>query len=248
MKPLLTTIVLALGLSAITPVLAQQSLPVRGDKAVESAKLAYAREIAEVKYDSLPLEEIVARLREDFPEINFILPEELGEVIVRLELRNVTLTEIMQAIQIAGRLEHLKFEQTGERLFTFRRDEDAAQRETPKPALRTFNLSGYLAGRDEVAMDKALKELHQLLEDSWTMLLGADSSLRGTAPIQLRVHPGTQMLISVGSPDQLRALEEIVYNLPGMSGIATDPATGAPVMVRPVRRTVTPEPSPAASR
>jgi hypothetical protein len=43
------------------------------------------------------------------------------------------------------------------------------------------------------------------------------------------------MLISVGTSEQLQVLEEIVYNLPGMSGIATDPATGAPVMIRPRR-------------
>jgi hypothetical protein len=233
MKHPLPTLALALGLSAFTPALAQQPAAASSrDESVEAAKLAYSRQIAEVKYDSLPLEEIVAGLRKEFPEINFILPEELGQVIVRLEMRNVRLTEIIQAIEIACLDDQIVIQQKNERLISIFRHPNARAMAGNKPVLRAINLTGYLATRPPAEQETAMKMVYELINQAVHLL---ESAREKTSPPRIEMHPGTKMLMAVGTSDQMQLLEEIVYNLPGMPGLATDPATGAPIAIRPSR-------------
>jgi hypothetical protein len=63
---------------------------------------------------------------------------------------------------------------------------------------------------------------------------------------RLQMHEGARMLLVVGTPDQLRVLDEVIGNLPGMlprpvaMGGAIDPATGAPITPNAARYTVDP--------
>lgn len=216
---------------------AQQSSPADANQqqeqqVTEMAKQAYTRQVSELKYDDLPLDEIVKNLRKEFPEVNFILPEKLGQIIVRLELRNVNLSEILQAIQIACRNDHLRFEQANDRLVVFSLDESAAP-PSEKPVLRAFNLSPYLAARPPAEQDQMMKQVQLLVEDAVRLL--ADAGRNVEMP-RLQLHDGTRTLLVVGTSEQLNVLEEVVGNLPGMPsrayrvGIATNPATGAPIL------------------
>lgn len=179
-----------------------------------------------MKYDDLPLEEIVKNLRKDFPEINFILPEELGQIIVRLELRDVGLSEITQAIQIACRSENILIQQeNSERLFSFQRNPRAAANAENKPVLRAFNLTGYLATRPPAEQESAIKMIYELAEQAVHLL---ESARQKVSLPRIEMHLGAKMLMAVGTPDQLQVLEEIVSSLPGMESTFSNRAYRQP--------------------
>lgn len=237
MRTLPNSLIAIFWLAGTAMVSAQQSSPADANQqqeqqVTEMAKQAYTRQVSELKYDDLPLDEIVKNLRKEFPEVNFILPEKLGQIIVRLELRNVNLSEILQAIQIACRNDHLRFEQANDRLVVFSLDESAAP-PSEKPVLRAFNLSPYLAARPPAEQDQMMKQVQLLVEDAVRLL--ADAGRNVEMP-RLQLHDGTRTLLVVGTSEQLNVLEEVVGNLPGMPsrayrvGIATNPATGAPIL------------------
>lgn len=231
MKLLLSTIALALGLAFVAPAPAQQALEKQNptDQFLDQRP----RDGIGVGFTNRTYEEIAEALRDLFPGLNVVVEDRLRtQKSPEIKMRNVTLRGILTALETAS--SRIKIEVAADNVVTIR-TLAGHQTENTKPILRTFNLSGYLAGQDVKARDIALVELRELLAESWGMLQDADPSLSSTSPPSLRVHAGTQMLISVGTPEQLQVLEEIVYNLPGMSGIATDPATGAPVMIRPRR-------------
>src|SRR5215212_4942525 len=65
---------------------------------------AWQRRLPEIDLgDRLPLADVAKNLTERFPEVNFVVPETArDEPVPRLNLRNVTLSEILKAIEIAS--------------------------------------------------------------------------------------------------------------------------------------------------
>lgn len=65
---------------------------------------AWQRRIPEIDLgDQLPLAEVAKNLGERFREVNFVVPERArSEAVPRLVLRNVTLGEILKAIELAS--------------------------------------------------------------------------------------------------------------------------------------------------
>jgi hypothetical protein len=254
MKQLLSTITLALGLAGLNPIQAQQPQPPANENATTAVpKNAWERQVAELVFVDETYEFIAGLLRHYFPEFNFIVEEGFQkEVAPAVAIRNSRIHGILAALEASS--PNTRAALVTDNIVSIGPRTAAISTNTAKPDVQTFNVRGYLftkthhakdeSAREE-AVDKALRELEQLVAESWSMLQEADSSLRQTPPPRLRMHKGTQMLISVGNPDQLRVIEEIVNNLPGMERFATDPATGAQIMVRPERRT---ESGPAGSR
>src|SRR6266571_4489993 len=66
-----------------------------------SVAAAWQRRLAAVGFDGLPLSEVVNKLRQDFPELNFIVKEKARSEVVSLTLRSVTLEEFLKAIEPA---------------------------------------------------------------------------------------------------------------------------------------------------
>lgn len=254
MKHLLPTLALALGLAGFNLTQAQQPQPSANENATTAVpKNAWDRQVAELVFVDETYEFVAALLRHHFPEFNFIVEEGFGkEVAPAIAIRNSRIHGILAALEAAS--PNTRATLVTDNIVAIGPRTNGISTNTARPVVQTFNVRGYLftkthhakdeSAREE-AEDKALRELELLVEESWSMLQEADSSLRQTPPPRLRMHKGTQMLISVGNPDQLRVIEEIVYSLPGMEQFATDPATGAPIIVSPPRRSGT---SPAVSR
>src|SRR2546425_234350 len=66
-----------------------------------SVAAAWQRRLSAVGYDGIPLSEVVNKLRQDFPELNFIVKEKARPEAVSLILRSVTLEEFLKAIEPA---------------------------------------------------------------------------------------------------------------------------------------------------
>jgi hypothetical protein len=250
MKQPFSTLALALGLACVAPAPAQQApeKPPTTDQFLDRRQ----KDGTGVGFTNSTYEEIAEALRDLFPGLNVVVEDSLRtQKSPEIQMRNVTLRGILKALEAAS--SKIKVEVTADNMVTIR-TLAGNQAENSKPILRTFNLNGYflpkmITAKDESArnraVEKALEELYQVVDQSWKMLQKADPSLRNTAAPLLQMHTGTLILISVGTHDQLRVIEEIVSNLQGMERLGIDPDTGAQTIIRPGRRI---EPDPAPSR
>ena len=228
----------ALWLLAAAPAFAADpsTRPAAADPAAAKTDDPWSRRIKIFQIDGLPLSECAKLLSAQFHEINFIVPasttqtEPNGEilsprdfVVPPLELRNVTLDEILTALQIAtaGRLEgarvpDAKSSQPNNQMvaFTLRPPAPPAP---PAPALakpatncRVFSLARYLGGREGKELDLAIKNIHVALDLCWAMLDAAAAP--GRAP-RLSVHSETKLLIVVGEEPQLDVIAQVIKEL-----------------------------------
>lgn len=169
--------------------------------------------IPEINFDNIPLSDAVQILGQEFPEINFVTSGEVGDFIINLHLRSVTLKEILKAIEITASGQ-VRANQTEDRLVAFygRRPP-----EKPKPVLRAYNLKQYLASRvdteSEEEVNRALENLYDVLNTSWDMLQKAEPNNEDFVRPQLRIHPQTQLLIAVGNPEALQVIDQVVGEL-----------------------------------
>src|SRR5712671_421843 len=153
-----------------------------------SVAAAWQRRLGAVGFDGAPLSEVVNQLRQNFPELNFIVKEKARSEVVSLTLRSVTLEEFLKAIEPAteGRVRVIWPTNTDDRLIIF----DKGQRFTevdPSTGLptrsgfgdqkicRVFNLGKYLARTTDKGTDAAIKEVLESLETAWSMLRQANN-------------------------------------------------------------------------
>ncbi len=186
---------------------------------------AWEKRIPQLSSDNLPLDEVVKLLRQEFPELNFIVKQKARSESVSVMLRLVTLEEILKAIDPAteGRVRVIWPTNEFDRMIIFDRTERAVSVDsttglpfpaTGKKVCRVFNLSEYLSHFPENEVDGAIKEIRGVLETAWTMLRQANEEADEPAP-SLSVHRGTKLLVAVGRPEDLQILEQVVIGLQG---------------------------------
>ena len=171
---------------------------------------ATERRLDTVIFESLPTAEIVRFLRNEFPEVNFIVRGQVGEIVLDLELRSVTLDDILEAIVIASE-EQVRVDKHNDRLVALSVEGPAPRR----PEIRAFNLSVYLDGLNDEDSNRALEELNHVFESTWAMLQRSNPNRHHLRAPELKIHGKTKLLIAVGQIEQLQAMEEIVNALQG---------------------------------
>jgi hypothetical protein len=123
----------------------------------------------EVEFNNMEMNEVVEYLRHAVKstDANFILSEEIANVTVNLQLRNVQFDQLTRAVAIAseGRVE---FESVDGSLYHIRPGEVQVHRE--KPVMRVFKLANYLQGKEEKEAAKAIEAVHQTAEMAYEML------------------------------------------------------------------------------
>jgi len=224
--PLVPALCCALLLSAgLPPAFAQApaidpntGLPV--DPAVQKA---WERRLERVSFDELPIREVVKYLREKYPEINFVMNGGAADVQVKIELRSVTLGNILDALTFASN-GNVRFDKKELRLVTVLGREP---RKRVAAELRAFSLSRYLSGLSEEDTERALKELDDVLNSSWEMLQNTRLAGEEFSFPKLSIHRKTKLLIVVGQPEQLEAVEQIVTALQGAAPTHRPPVAPA---------------------
>ncbi len=167
-----------------------------------------------VEFDSIPMGEVVRLLRREFSGVNFIVTERAEEIPVRMELRSVTLQNILNALMIATDYQ-IDIEEMEDRLVAIRTNLP----EPEKPILRAFNLRDYLMGRNGKNSSTAYQDLDEVLHLAWAELQVADQRRNPMSIPRLMIHQKTQLLIAVGQSDQLQVIEQIVTALQGNTAV-----------------------------
>ena len=183
------------------------------------------KQIKEVVFDELPLHLVVEFLRGEFDGLNFILAKELSDVAPSLQLRRVSILDILKGLSLATD-QLVQFEQVSDRLFHLFVN-PALQQQTQ---LKAFSLRSYFTDFDGDE-DEALKELYETLDQGWSLMRKrAGHGLQNRRP-ELSIHQKTKLLIAVGYPTELGVVESIVDALQaGGSTIRFGAGGGAPGM------------------
>ncbi len=177
--------------------------------------------IKEFHVDGLPLAEVVKNLQEQFPDVNFLMTPEVrdfAEPIV-LQLRSVTLQEILTAIQLTTRGALQINPLFNEKMVSLSLDPNVIMEgKLPKPQkiCRAFSLSNYLSNRSPDQTSAALKEVEDALAQCWSMLSKANSKANKDNKFErpeLSLHPETKLLIVVGEPEQLEVVAQVVNEI-----------------------------------
>jgi hypothetical protein len=94
--------------------------------------------------------------------------------------------------------------------------------------LKAFSLHRYLEGKSQEESAVALARLEQTLEDAWNMLAQGEEGGPAPEKPRLSIHRNTKILIAVGLPEQLAAIEEIINALQGPAPMSSRDAGGNP--------------------
>lgn len=177
------------------------------------------KQIEDIQFEGLPLEEVIGFLRREFDGVNFILSEDIEDVPIKLILRRVNLSDILEGISLAsgGLVECVT---VSERLVNVLGHPSNQM----KSQIRAFSLRNYLAGLEGDEREEAIVELHGVLDHGWAMMAAAGQGGGGRRP-ELSIHNRTKILIVVGQAEQLRVVEEIVGAL--QVGVPTRSMMGA---------------------
>ena len=196
----------------------------------------WSRRISELVLDGVPLVEVANYLAETnfFPEINFVMADDMKDIPIKLKLRSVNLDDIFTAIALTTK-DSVVANKVTDAMVSFQHQEVVGAPVDTKPLCRAFSLSRYLAGKSDKDVDKAMADVEDALNLCWQMLNRADrSNTRGESP-QLNLHRGTKLLIVVGQPSQVEVVAQVINQLEegsgggGGGGGAVDPTTGLPL-------------------
>ena len=181
---------------------------------------AWKRRVPSLEIDNLPLSEVALMLRKQFPEVNFIVPENARDATVHLTLRSAALDEILKAIELAseGRIRANYQKDQPDNLVGFMVAR-APVRQTPV-ICRVFSLASYLEGRNENDADRAIAQLYQVLEVAWEMTKKYERDVQAPS---LHIHGGTKLLIAVGREKELAVIEQVIRELQGSVSSTTIP-------------------------
>jgi hypothetical protein len=183
---------------------------------VESVKMSFK----EIEFDQDPMFEVVDFLRDNMSDenVNFVLSDEIADVEVNVRLRNVSFSQLTKAIEMAsgGRVQ-IEAVETG--LYHVRPGEVASVR--TQPILRVFNLSKYLSGKADQEAARAIEDLMDTVEMAFDMLNDAKRSAIGSRsakskkPLDSKFHPGTKLMLVIGSPADVEVFHEVTSQLLG---------------------------------
>lgn len=166
-------------------------------------------------FDGSPLGEVMQFLRREVPEINFVITAEAAEyALPPMELKSVTLEDAFTAIRIVSKGE-IQVGPESATMVSVTRLDPGFRPQKPRKQCVAYSLQRYLQGKPEQAVEKALRDVEEALDQCWEML-GAANQMAYERPL-LKVHPPTKMLIAVGETDQLQVIEQIVRQLEAAS-------------------------------
>ncbi len=168
---------------------------------------AWARRLASLKMEALPLVEVVKELDGKFPEVNFIVPDAGRDATVSLNLRNVSLQEVLDAIEMSSEGAVRSMKRGNMVSFAVARSGNSRGNSA---LCRVFRLSPYLDGKSEKESEVAVKSLYDALTLAWTML---GEQERGVQRPNLTIHRETKLLIAVGREKELSVVEQVVREL-----------------------------------
>jgi hypothetical protein len=181
-------------------------------------KAAWERRIPVLESDGLPLVEVVKHLRDQFPELNFLIrpsdrDRDLGGTTVRFQLRNVTFPEIVKAIELAADVPIQITATPEDRLVVFDFKQRPADTFAQVPIItRAYSLSVYLSGLGDEEAAQAMKELYNAIEVAGQLTTEATRGER-RFDAKLQMHRGTKLLIAVGRADDLQIVDQIAEQL-----------------------------------
>ena len=164
---------------------------------VETVKMSFP----DIEFVQDPMSEVVDYLRENLSgeNVNFVLSDELTKA---LEISSGGRVQI-EAVE-AG-LYHVR---PGE------------VRYVPlKPVLRVFNLSKYLSGKPDTESARAIEDLMRTVDLAFDMLNDAKRSANGSKsakskkPLNSQFHPGTKLMLVIGSPEDVDVFHEVTSQL-----------------------------------
>jgi hypothetical protein len=88
-----------------------------------------------------------------------------------------------------------------------------------KPVLRVFNLSKYLSGKPDTESARAIEDLMRTVDLAFDMLNDAKRSANGSKsakskkPLNSQFHPGTKLMLVIGSPEDVDVFHEVTSQL-----------------------------------
>jgi hypothetical protein len=195
----------------------------------EDALAAWERRIPEIEFLTGPASDVARELGHHFPEVNFVMPKGDLAFFLDLQLRAVSLGEILKALemttegQIQSRMET-------ERLVTFQ-VRSRPQTNGSKPVLRAFNLQNYLRmfpsvdpqtgavlpkkEEQEKDRERRIFQLHEALQASFDMMRRANPNNENIKMPEIDIHSEPALLIVVGTPESLKVVDQIVGALIG---------------------------------
>jgi hypothetical protein len=197
---------------ALAQVTEEKKEPTAGTPAtpdIANPELSYY--FTKVSFEEASIADILDYIAGRQPAINILATDSVKSIRVSLRLSNVNTAQLLEAIvyategrveagTLAGGIRYLRLapQFPGER----------------RPETRIFNLSTYLAGKDETQQARAVDELQKTILSTNEMLRQADPSSRARVP-QMRVNASTRLLIAVGQREDLEVLEQLVNALQG---------------------------------
>lgn len=168
----------------------------------------------DISFQGLPLGEVTKMLREYFPEMNFLVDQDVENEPIHIEqLRNVTLEDILIAIDLSTQ-GSVKAAPVNDRIVHL---SSALRQERPKTVCRTFNLANYLASSPEET-GQALADLEDALKTCWKLLAQAESNPQPLPEPVMSLHKATKLLIVAGTQEQLDTVAQVISQLDTFAG------------------------------
>jgi len=160
----------------------------------------------DVEFDGLNLAEAMDIMRQKLPDLNIVVPPSLNSApIGLLKLRNVSVLGLVRAISAAtdSRVEG-QFDDDS--YLTFVSNDGIPQ---PESVCRVLSLRQYLDGKKDDEMDRAIRDLNEVVEMARMHLEKSRPGVQMKTP-EFSVHRATKLLIVVGSPESVSIVEEVV--------------------------------------
>jgi hypothetical protein len=195
---------------------------------------AWQRRLPDINLgDNLPLAMVAELIGKQFPELNFVVPVGARDKTVPLlVLRNVTLDDILKAIELAsegnirggvpsepqgvdanGLPIRMTLGNSHGNLVAFSvgpvPGSPSAAGQNPA-VCRVFSIAPYLANRSKQDADRAVKILYDAFHTAASMLQRRDSDAR---ELDITIHEGTKLLIAVGRDKDLAVMEQVIKEL-----------------------------------
>jgi hypothetical protein len=171
----------------------------------------WQQNIKNFKFDGIPLGEVIIFLRDQAPEINFVItPDASDYALPPVRLNSVTLEDVFTAIRIVSKGE-IQISAESDTMVSVTRVARPNPFEAPRKQCVAYSLNRYLLGKPEPEVGKLMKDVEDALDRCWKMLAQANNKSYERPALSL--HAPTKMLIAVGDPDQLQVIDQIVRQL-----------------------------------
>ncbi|GEM_PF-4725702 len=187
----------------------------------QEAEPALSKEITatriDVEFDDLPMKEVANYLRETFKPLNVVITKEAAAISVTMELHNVSLNQITQAIGLSSRGKLNFSYEDGDLLFIDVTDLSHAE---TRPIVRVFSLSKLMDGKDEKARSTQLAEVEMLIQSTLAMWADAMKESGITAKAsgpKINFHQNTSSLIVISDATTMEVVTEVIDSVTGNS-------------------------------